>query len=110
MIHGVHVVYGRWCDMYKSRNLCGNIKKGMEFYSTFSFTKLCPPENAQTEIYCRGIKCIYLAFYLKIFISPLIPGDADQMVSKLLEYLAAPALVSFGQVPNDMISYYELPG
>ena len=70
----------------------------MKFYSTFSFTKLCPPENAQAEIYGRGIKCIDLSFYRKIFISPFVPGDVDQMVSKLLEYLAVPVMVSFNQV------------
>jgi hypothetical protein len=98
MVHGLHVVYGHWCDIYKGGNLCVNIKKGIEFYSAFSFTNLCQPKNTQAEIYCRGIKCTDLSFCRKIVISLYIPGNTDQIRNELFEYLAVTAMIGFCQL------------
>ncbi len=70
----------------------------MSLDSAFCTAELCPPEKADTEVNCRGIKSIKLPVKIKWCINPFILRNLNEFPGKLLKYAVIPVRVCLGKV------------
>ena len=98
IIHRLSIMNVGIGDIDVCRNLCNDIKKRMSFDSAFCAAELCPPEKAEAEVNCRGIKSIKLPVKVKWCINPFILRNLDEFPGKLLKYAVIPVRVCFGKV------------
>ena len=98
IIHRLSIVNVGIGDIDVGRNLSDDIKKRMSLDSTFCAAELCPPEKAETEVNCRGIKSIKLPVKVKWCINSFILRNLDEFPGKLLKYTVIPVRVCLGKV------------
>lgn len=98
VIHRLGIVNVGIGDIDVCRNLRNDIKKRMSLDSAFCAAELCPPEKAEAEINCRGIKSIKLTVKVKWCINPFILRNLDEFPGKLLKYVVIPVRVCLGKV------------
>ena len=98
IIHRLSIMNVGIGDIDVCRNLCNDIKKRMSFDSAFCAAELCPPEKAEAEVNCRGIKSIKFSVKVKWCINPFILSNLDKSPGKLLKYAVIPVRVCLGKV------------
>jgi len=98
IIHRLSIVNVGIGDIDVCRNLRNDIKKRMSLDSAFCAAELCPPEKAEAEVNCRGIKSIKLPVKVKWCINPFILRNLDEFPSKLLKYAVILVRVCLGKV------------
>lgn len=98
IIHRLSIVNVGIGDIDVCRNLRNDIKKRMSLDSAFCAAELCPPEKAEAEVNCRGIKRIKLPVKVKWRINPFILCNLDEFPGKLLKYAVIPVRVCLGEV------------
>ena len=98
IIHCLSIVNVGIGDIDVCRNLCNDIKKRMSLDSAFCAAELCPPEKAEAEVNCSGIKSIKLPVKVKWCINSFILRNPDEFSGKLLKYAVIPVRVCLGKV------------
>ena len=98
IIHRLSIVNVGISDIDVCRNLSNDIKKRMGLDPAFCGAELCPPEKAETEVNCCGIKSIKLPVKVKWCINPFILRNLNEFPSKLLKYAVIPVRVCLGKV------------
>ena len=98
IIHRLSIVNVGIGDIEVCRNLRNDIKKRMNLDSAFCAAELCPPEKAEAEVNCRGIKSIKFSVKVKWCINPFILSNLDKSPGKLLKYAVIPVRVCLGKV------------
>lgn len=98
IIHRLSIVNVGIGDIDVRRNLRDDIKKRMSLDSAFCAAELCPPEKAEAEVNCGGIKSIKLSVKVKWCINPFILRNLDEFPGKLLKYAVIPVRVCLGKV------------
>lgn len=86
-------------DMDKARDIAPQVEQGMETDGPFCLSEACPGKEGQAQVDRRGIQGInrVLKFHGQRFLVIELPGDADQLMSKIGVDAPVPHLVRFCQ-------------
>lgn len=98
LIHYIHIMKLRLCNVIVGRNLSDHIKQGVHPDSALGFAEVCPLEQTHAEIYRRRIERVEHAIENEWPCDSLALGKIDHMVGKLLKYLVISVDVSIRQI------------
>lgn len=98
IIHRLSIVNIGIGDINVCWDLRNDIKKRMSLDSAFGTAELCPPEKAEAEVNCRGIKSIKLPVKVKWCINPFILRNLDKLPGKFLKNVVILVRVCLGKV------------
>lgn len=98
VIHRLSIVNVGIGDIDVRWNLRNDIKKRVSLDLAFCVAELCPPEKADKEINCRGVKNIKIHVKAKWCINPFILRNLDEFSGKLLKYAVIAVRVCLGKV------------
>ena len=107
LIHCIHVMKLRLCNVNVGRNLSDHIKQGVHLDSALGFAEVCPLEQTHTKIYRRRIERVELAIENERPCDSLALGKVNHMVGKLLKYLVISVGVSIRQIAQLYVTATE---
>lgn len=96
-IHCIYIMDRSIGYVYHNRNLCHNIKLGMQFNAGLGASELCPVINTHAKINRGGIKRVEFAADAEL---PVYPGFLSQhyhVIGELLEHMPVAICITSGE-------------
>lgn len=98
VIHRIHIMDFCFRDMNIGRYLSHNVEKCVNLDSSLCFSKECPLEQTQAEVYGGGVKRIELSMQDKLPVQPLALSKIDHVVGELFKYPVVPVGIRVGNI------------